>query len=257
MLTGSIPVWKTHRKYRTDELVSDDIQQSTEATSDVLGMLRLEHTYISSLLSLVRSELDRIADPSELNHRLVEDVLIYLMEYPDQFHHPLEDVLFERVVERSESSSGLAEHLTRDHTISREKGLELIAMLEEEEKNHGQLVALIDDYITKMSAHLNTEEALFDQAENLLSRQDWTDVAESLERESDPLFGQQVEQQHRELYEYMTIPAEGRTYVDSLVELVASAEQNALNMTRSMLDAQIQIVKMTMDISTAWFRPRS
>jgi hemerythrin-like domain-containing protein len=55
----------------------------------------------------------------------MSDILYYMIHYPDLFHHPREDVIFSRLMERDPSVAQGVEELARQHRVIAESGARL------------------------------------------------------------------------------------------------------------------------------------
>ena len=53
-----------------------------------------EHANYRRLLDLLRSETERFTAGGQPDYELMSDVVHYMTQYPDRFHHPREDVAF-------------------------------------------------------------------------------------------------------------------------------------------------------------------
>ena len=67
--------------------------------TDLLATLHQDHKNISQLLQLLEQQVHAMhADKDIVDFRLMQDIIDYFISYPDVVHHPLEDVLFVRMV---------------------------------------------------------------------------------------------------------------------------------------------------------------
>src|SRR5688500_14287310 len=57
-----------------------------------------EHVYFGQLLELLQREVLVFHTGARPNYELMSDIVSYLRDYGDQFHHPREDVAFARLV---------------------------------------------------------------------------------------------------------------------------------------------------------------
>jgi hypothetical protein len=60
--------------------------------------LREEHVHFRKLLDLLEKQLNFFHVGETPDYSLLTDVLHYMINYPDRFHHPTEDVIFARYV---------------------------------------------------------------------------------------------------------------------------------------------------------------
>jgi len=61
---------------------------------DPVAAWREEHEYFARLLRLLQKQVDVFHAGGVPNYALMQDIVSYLREYSDQFHHPREYVAF-------------------------------------------------------------------------------------------------------------------------------------------------------------------
>lgn len=64
-------------------------------------LLRLEHGNLSQLLDLIEEQCQLVKTGNDCDPGLLEVVAEYFGGYPDQCHHPVEDLVFQRLKERA------------------------------------------------------------------------------------------------------------------------------------------------------------
>ena len=80
--------------------------------SNVIPALRTDHKNFSRLLDLLEGQLDESAEvEGKADYALMQDIMLYMTRYPDRFHHPKEDLVFTRLVERNANARGIVEEL--------------------------------------------------------------------------------------------------------------------------------------------------
>lgn len=70
----------------------------------MLASLHKDHLNIARLLDLLKHKLAAIRDEQRVSYFLIRDVVDYLREVSDKYHHPKEDIIYDyylkyRVVE--------------------------------------------------------------------------------------------------------------------------------------------------------------
>ena len=70
----------------------------------MLSSLHKDHLNIARLLDLLKHKLAAIRDEQRVSYFLIRDVVDYLREVSDKYHHPKEDIIYDyylkyRVVE--------------------------------------------------------------------------------------------------------------------------------------------------------------
>ena len=82
----------------------------------------LEHECFRRLLHRLQREVDRFHGAERPNYELMYDIVSYLRDYGDLFHHPREDVAFARLVQHcSEMKLPLA-RLEQEHRVIAQAG---------------------------------------------------------------------------------------------------------------------------------------
>ena len=174
-----------------------------------IAQLNTDHRHFAQLLSVFETQLDYVLDPdSKANFPLMRDVMRYMTRYPDQFHHPKEDLLFTALEIRDRSIRAVVEELREAHRELATQGLALLGTL-------GNVVAgvLVEretlkrqgrGYLELLRSHMNTEEGLaFRRAERFLRDEDWIVIDQEIEHMDDPLFGEVMHEDYRNLFDFI------------------------------------------------------
>lgn len=85
---------------------------------DILDELIADHRRLYSLLNLFEDELLAYAADEVVDLPLMQDIPIYYAEYFNRYHHPLEDCLFERLIDY-----GPQQQSSVDNAIGQHDGL--------------------------------------------------------------------------------------------------------------------------------------
>lgn len=91
---------------------------------------RQQHDQLRRLLDLLAHELASIRTGEDPRYELLLDLLFYLTRYPDRFHHPEEDALFDRIWREQPSLAPRVEALHRQHGRIAESGSRLLELVE-------------------------------------------------------------------------------------------------------------------------------
>jgi hemerythrin-like domain-containing protein len=172
----------------------------------ILVQLREDHGHIRQLLRL----LDPAPKPVDRVYlQRAADVMRYMTGYPDQFHHPREDLMFGPLAERDAASCDLVGRLREEHVSMGGKGLALrealLAWLDTDTVPVREVTGMVGDYVGVQHAHMNLEEqSAFSKARLVLTDEDWSGIDTLLASRPDPLFGKHVQRSFRDLREYLT-----------------------------------------------------
>jgi len=203
---SSPPSPKRHRKP-----ASRRSPQRRALTEDVpqLRVLQREHHNFKRLLNLFETQLALFRRGDDPDYALMRDIMRYLTQYPDRFHHPNEDLVFERLQQVEPAAGHFILQLLKEHEQLFARGSELLAALDDIAGDaliaRDALEALARGYLDGLRAHMDKEEStLFPLAEQRLTRADWAAIATAIRRYDDPLFGAQVAPGYRAIFEQLS-----------------------------------------------------
>lgn len=163
-----------------------------------------EHEYFQRLLTLLQGQLDLFHRGERPNYELMLDILTYLREYGDAYHHPREDVAFGRLAQRRPDLELMLARLRQEHRVIARAGERLLELLNE--ALDGAVVARAEievaaaTYLVYYGNHIaKEEETILGAAEKALTDEDWEAVRAAVVARPDPLFGAQPQDRYREL----------------------------------------------------------
>jgi hemerythrin-like domain-containing protein len=165
----------------------------------VIDILRQEHRNIETLLLVLERELSVFARGERPDYEVVHAVIAYFQVYPDACHHPLEDIVFEKLKLRDSAAAARVGDLAADHRRGAER-LRRVAqavesVLADQELLRQTVDDIIRDFIEQERRHMAKEEReFFPAAVKGLQPQDWAEIAARLADQRDPLFSDVVEE---------------------------------------------------------------
>ena len=83
----------------------------------IIDHLETDHRNFAGLLKILDRELDRIAAIEEPDYSLMSQILDYLLTYPDQVHHPKEDLIYQMLLRKLPGIRDSLEDLEQDHVV--------------------------------------------------------------------------------------------------------------------------------------------
>ena len=176
--------------------------------SAIMEQLKSDHVNISRLLATLEEQIDVVHAEQNADFELMHDIMVYMTHYPDHTHHPMEDLVFQKLLRHDDSANSIVARLGREHAALAEKGQRFMEML-----RHVVDGALVErdvlenaarDYIDFLRSHMTIEDSdAFPRAESMLSEEDWDDVASSIQARTDPVFGPIIADEFRSLYAYL------------------------------------------------------
>ena len=144
-----------------------------------------EHVYFNSLLALLQREVDVFHTGARPNYDLMYDIVSYLRDYGDEFHHPREDVAFERLSKRLAGMELPLARLAQEHRVIKQAGEALLAQIDAilggAVVRRGVLEMAAATYLVYYGMHLaKEEEDVLPLAGKYLTAEDWDAVRNAL-----------------------------------------------------------------------------
>lgn len=177
--------------------------------TEIISKLQQDHRHLVQIFDLIDREIRALEQGGEPNFELLAHVLDYIKYYPDVFHHPLEDFVFDRLRPRKESRE-IVDQLQIDHlrlAALTKEFRDAVTHLEDSDgaTPRDRVVILGRAYVEHQRQHMETEEeTVFPQAMSALTDDEWTRVQEyaaAAAPEADPVFGPSVTARYKELRE--------------------------------------------------------
>jgi hemerythrin-like domain-containing protein len=149
--------------------------------NDPIAAWHAEHEYFAHLLDLLARELDLFHSGERPNYGLAHDIISYLRDYGDNYHHAGEDRVFKRLAERCPDLELVVARLRQQHRVIAAAGETLLrqidAILEDAMALRSQLEMSLATYLAYYRSHIAQEDALIvDRAAEELTASDWEAV---------------------------------------------------------------------------------
>ena len=156
----------------------------------LMEALRQEHGTIGKLLDILDREL---AGEGPADIELLHEVMEYLRTYPDQYHHPKEDLIYQALCRHDQSLSPAIGDLEAEHEELAILTQELAQVVETARRDHAAdtdgLAALGKTFLEYYRQHIAKEERwFFPDAERMLASHEWSDLEARVSDATDPIF---------------------------------------------------------------------
>lgn len=173
--------------------------------SDPVTLWHREHMRFGQLLDYIDKEMTEFHFGGNPDYELLRDAIFYLQHYANRFHHPREDVAFQRLLARYPDKQVSISRLLQEHRVIDVAGSELLgyleAILEDTVVPRQKVEAAAATYLVYYRHHLATEEAeILPLAAELLDANDWAAVIAAVPPGPDPLFGDDINARYRDLH---------------------------------------------------------
>lgn len=169
----------------------------------MLNKLRIEHDHIRRTLNLLEMQFLDLCRDRAPDLAVMRSIIVYIQEYPEQAHHPLEDMIYSILLKREEKVK-LLQNLVTDHTdlegVTRKlrESLEayIVNTFSKEELKHQ-----LSTFLTRQRQHLYIEELeIYPLAQRILTEADWEKIQSIVPYRDDPVFGERTQADYEMLY---------------------------------------------------------
>ena len=187
------------------DVVARNMRGDQLSSHPILATLYAEHRYMGTLLKLLETQLELLEAGEPVDGQVLYESLHYMTHYPDAFHHPREDLVYQRAGEIDGKLADSVDTLQREHDYLTGVGEKALAAVDSWQASGGDfspVEAAVRGYIDTMYRHMSAEESLvFPEIERVLSPEDWAmlEQDDSLAPAPDPVFGPKVEREYRNI----------------------------------------------------------
>lgn len=157
-----------------------------------LRNLQLEHQNLGRLLDIMDEWIGDFSVSQAPDYRLLQIIADYLLGYPDEVHHPKEDLVFLKLQRRDSGAASKLSRLLDEHGELREITQEFAAVVgdsaEPTAPRTKQILQATRKLVDYYRRHIEMEEKhFFPTAERVLTRGDWAEIDFAANERMDPL----------------------------------------------------------------------
>jgi hemerythrin-like domain-containing protein len=171
-----------------------------------IRLIKDEHRSLAAVLRAAEYVVGKaVSTGKPPDFALLRAMLYYLREFPERRHHPNEDrVLFARIKATTHEADAAIAELEDEHQRGDEmlRGLTIALDNWESGAADGRLFAeMLSGYASFYWAHMEKEETrVLPVAQDVLSNQDWREIHAVFEAHEDPMFGEDIANDFRNLF---------------------------------------------------------
>ena len=177
--------------------------------SQVISALHRDHVNITKLLELIESEILAIEVGKTPDYPLMQDIMRYMAQYSDRFHHPKEDLIFAQLLKRDPEVRADVEEIIEEHVSIGLAGREFTGLLRasgvDSVDARERLGIAGFAYVQALRKHMSKEERkLFPMAQEVLTQTEWRVIDGAVNAIDDPLFDEMTADDYQRLYRLIT-----------------------------------------------------
>jgi hemerythrin-like domain-containing protein len=165
----------------------------------MINVLIEEHRNLEKLLMVLEQELDVFDNSEQPDYEILQAVIDYFQYYPEGYHHPKEDILFEKLKLRDSAAAERIGDIEEEHeteTVRLERFAEAVGdVLAGREYLRQNFHDMVREFIDYQRRHMQKEEEfLFPAAAKALRPEDWAEIDARMASGKDPLFDDATDQ---------------------------------------------------------------
>ncbi len=166
-----------------------------------------EHRYATRLLRLLKLEAENLASGDSADFECMESIMRYFVTFPDRYHHPKEDLIFDRMTGLSAEMRRTIAALKRDHEKTGLQSAQIYNRLKAGKKpargaQSRALASKLESYADALLAHMQREEqGVFLPARSELDEIAWEQIDAAIPPVEDPVFGDRLAQDYVQVME--------------------------------------------------------
>jgi len=171
---------------------------------DIMQSLHQEHANLAKVLTVLEDQIKIFGEGEPPDYDLIHSIVRYVRDYPDLFHHPKEDLIYEKLTARNPDLRAAVGAVREEHEILLKLSERLEELMEtvvtETMVPRDAVIQVVREYVDTTRRHMEDEErSFFPTIERTLTAADWDDVNARAAAYEDPLFGAEIKGKFQDL----------------------------------------------------------
>ncbi len=161
--------------------------------ANAIDTIHTDHANLTKLLDAIERQL-AVFDAGEIpDYDIIRGIVDYCLNYPELYHHPMEDSILRRLRARDPAAAEAVGDLEAEHQTLKAETRRFAAavddVLQEFEVRRDNFDAMARDFVEHYRAHIRKEEEVFlPAAAKALSASDLAEIEAEIGPREDPLF---------------------------------------------------------------------
>jgi len=176
----------------------------------MIESIHRDHKNIMQLLRVLRNKIELLKQDEKVNYQLIKSIMVYLKNYSDKYHHPMEDLIYGYYLKYRVVTDQVANRLSDEHKQIKLITGELNDMVEmillDAIVPKDLFIEKLTTFVSKQTDHLHYEEQeILPAIKSSLSPDDWENLNQQWKHHeyADPLFGDKISEEFKALAEYI------------------------------------------------------
>ena len=176
--------------------------------ASLIDVLRQDHADLTRRIDVFERQIAFFGKGDEPDYEVIRCVLEYCLDYPDQCHHPKEDLIYRRLAAFGPDADRPVADLQAEHetlaALTRRIADTIDQVLQEAEIPRSRVDAAAREFLAAYRHHMESEEKVFFPAAlSRLDARDWAVIDAEMTTGEDPLFGEITERRFAALRQYV------------------------------------------------------
>lgn len=146
------------------------------------------------------------SQPGSAHLSVILDIFDYVQFYPEQYHHPLEDALFDLLIARELENADQLQAMKAEHkaldALTRKASRLFNSVANDSVVPVNELVSVTREFLNRQIDHITRENrCVYPLLSANISETEWNEITASVAQRKDPLFSKAIIDEYRDLYD--------------------------------------------------------
>lgn len=174
----------------------------------VIDELQRDHVNLGRLLEILDRKIIKLKSGHHPNFNLMADVVDYIANYAEEHHHPREDKIYAHFKGRDEQLDQALLECEAQHVELRGNAEKLLSVIDDILNDAvipmDEFIAHLELFVENEKSHMRMEEiAVFPLIRDVATGPDWEHASALAPAVNDPLFGERLADEYRDLYQQL------------------------------------------------------
>ena len=170
--------------------------------TSIIERLEIDHCQLLRKINFLEMQYLDMCRGVDPDYSLMRNIIVYIQEYPEQMHHPLEDMIFSVLLERVEEAE-IVHKLMSEHTQMEVVTRELRESLEALSKgtvSTEKLKQQLSEFLVGQRQHIYKEETeVYPLVKKYLTDKDWKQLQNMVSIIDEPICGKKTRYDYERL----------------------------------------------------------
>ena len=170
--------------------------------TNIIERLEIDHCQLLRKINFLEMQYLDMCRGAEPDYSLMRNIIVYIQEYPEQMHHPLEDMIFSVLLERVDDVE-IVQKLMSEHTqleVVTRQLRESLAALSSGTVSTEKLMKQLSEFLVGQRQHIHTEETeAYPLVKKYLTEEDWKQLRNMVSIIDEPIYGRKTRYDYERL----------------------------------------------------------